>query len=160
MFDSHGIPVNWLSSEKFHITLVYLGSKLPLIKRILYKALIKKCSYGKFKITFDSIRVGISKQNKSVIYLNVSEGGDFLRDVLSDFTKKLKIQRISSFVPHLTIGRITKDLSDQEYKNLNQEIQIINRELPLQISFIPSDLVLVESSGVVYQQLNKSRIFV
>ena len=60
IFDGFDIPVRWSKPEKYHITLIHLGDFLPFYKRVFFKYKLKTFSLKRFRIKFNTVKLGIS----------------------------------------------------------------------------------------------------
>ena len=55
------------------------------------------------------------------------------------------------FVPHLTIGRVSKDLSQEEYRNIAKDVTRVSKSLKVKdISFNISEMYLIQSKNGTY----------
>ena len=154
IFDDFSIPVRWVKPESYHISLYYLGERLLIIKRFFLSRRLTKLKFKPFTITLREVKLGIFRQYKDLVYLDLKEGGDHLRDILLEVRGIVKGDDINKFVPHLTIGRVSKDLSEQEYRNIVKDISNISKKLNIEeISFEVSELYLVKSREGVYKIL-------
>ncbi len=145
LFDDFGIPVRWSKPNSFHITLIYLGESMFFLYRMYLMYKLKNVCFRGFNIRFNTIKLGISKQQRGLIYLDLLEGGDELRDMFFSIEKKIKIANMSTFLPHLTIGRVNKDLSDEEYRNLVKDIQNVSKNMKIKdIQFFVNDISLIK----------------
>lgn len=138
VFDSQGIPIMLVQPEQFHITVIWLGQDLSWIQKKLVNFKLRRWSSQPFEITLDRARLGFSKSYRELLYLDVDRGSDRLRDMVPKLMKLLRIKRDKSFIPHITLGRVGKDLSDEEYKNLTNEIYRISKLLlddPIRFEF-------------------------
>src|SRR5690606_37273079 len=109
-----------------------------------------------FQIQFDKAQLGITRQYKELVYLTISNGGDELRDLVFTLRETLGINDPGRYIPHVTLGRINKDLTDEEFKNLTQDVRNINKGLKIsEVSFTPHRLSLVESNGPEYKVLKE-----
>lgn len=164
VFKDFDIPVRWVKPETFHITLYFLGDSMSPLRKLLLKRSLFKINVKPFNIVFNKVKLGISRQQKGLVYLDLEEGGEKLRELLLDIRKIVGVKDLSSFVPHLTIGRVSKDLSDEEYRNLVKDISNISKNLNISdISFEVRDIYLVRSDqgnySVVMKFETKSTIF-
>lgn len=154
IFDGLQIPVRWSKPESYHTTILQIGSKLPWHKKMLMKYKLRKLTFKQFKIRFNTVSLGISRKYKELIYLDIKEGGEEMRDLLLLLRQTLGISDIGNFVPHLTLGRVSKDLTRQEHGNLSRDLFIVAKGLNIDaISFEVGNLELVRSAEGVYQVL-------
>jgi len=157
LFSDFGIPVRWVKPDTYHITLYYLGENLPFFNQMLLKRKLKKIKFKKFKISFKNIKVGISRSYKELVYLDLSKGGEELRELLSQVRREIGGKDTSLFIPHLTLGRISEDLSKEEYRNVSTDIAKLSKKLNLEdIEFTVDTLYLIHSKDGVYTFKNLS----
>lgn len=151
LFDDLGIPVRWVKPNTFHITLYYLGEYLNPISQYLLKRKLSKMSFKKIHVSLSSIKVGISRNYKELVYIDIKEGGEELRELLLNVRKNIGDSDSSMFVPHLTIGRISKDLSKEEYRNVAKDVSRVSEKLELSdIVFTLDSIYLIESKEGIY----------
>lgn len=146
VFDGQEIKVRWVQPETYHVQVLYLGNSMNLITKTLLGYKLGKFQPPKFEIRFDKASLGISRKYKELVYLSISDGGDELRNLVFDLRNHLGFNDSGQFIPHLTLGRVSKDLTEEEFKNLNQDVRVVNKKLKVSdISFSPSTLAFVES---------------
>lgn len=151
VFDDFGIPVRWVKPNTFHISLYYLGESLNFINQIFLKKRISKIRFKEIKISLGCIKVGMSRKYKELVYIDIEEGGEELRELLLEVRKYIGGKDTSMFVPHLTIGRISKDLSKEEYRNLSKDVLRVSRKLKLNdIRFTIDSMYLIQSKDGSY----------
>lgn len=151
IFNDFDIPVRWVKPNTFHITLYYLGEKLFILKEFLLKRKVSKIQFKKIDISLSSIKVGISRNYKELVYIDINEGGEELRELLLRVRESLGGNDSSMFVPHLTIGRVSKDLTKEEYRNVSNDISRLSKELKLKdIRFTIDSMYLIESKNGDY----------
>lgn len=156
IFKDFDIPVRWVKPETFHISLLMLGERFSLIDRFLLKRKVQKISFKPFNISFGKVRLGISRKYKELIFLDIDKGGQELRELFLEMNRSIKSKDSSSFIPHLTIGRVSKEISEEEYRNLVKDIQNISTSLNIEdISFKVSEMYLVKSREGSYSPLIK-----
>ena len=151
MFDDFGIPVRWVKPKTFHISLYYLGERLSFLSRFILGRKMKKVEFKKINVSFATVKVGISRNYKELVYLELKDGGEEMRELLLQLRNKLGGKDTSMFVPHLTIGRISKDLSQEEYRNVAKDISRVSKKLKLdEIEFTVDTIYLIESKDGDY----------
>lgn len=151
MFDDFGIPVRWVKPKTFHISLYSLGERFSFLSRLLLIRKMKKIEVSKINISFANVKVGISRNYKELVYLELKDGGEEIRELLLELRKQLGSKDTSMFVPHLTIGRISKDLSQEEYRNVAKDISRVSKKLKLdEIQFSVDTIYLIESKDGDY----------
>lgn len=151
IFSDLSIPVRWIKPESFHITLYYLGENLSVFQRLVLKKKIARLKFKKFSVSLSNVKVGISRKYKELIYIDIEDGGEELRGLLLEVRKQFRAKDASVFVPHLTIGRISKDLSKEEYRNVVKDISNISDKLEVkEIRFDIEEMHLIESKDGNY----------
>lgn len=160
VFEDFDIPVRWVKPDTFHITLYYLGENLNPLKEILLKRKISKIKFTKIKVSLNGIKVGISRNYKELVYIDLKDGGEELRELLLQVRGIAGKHDTSMFVPHLTIGRVSKDLSKEEYRNVSNDIARVSKQLDLNdIQFTIDSLYLIESKNGDYSFRMKLEAF-
>ncbi|HHX99230.1 TPA: hypothetical protein GX533_00905 [Candidatus Dojkabacteria bacterium] len=151
VFKDLGINVRWSEAGKYHVTLLFLSADTSPIKLLYYKFLLKKFSFKKFKIRFNSIKLGLSRKFRQLIYLDLLEGGEEMRGLYLTLKKLLKSKQDINFIPHLTLGRVNKDVSQQEYLNIVKDLNVLTKKLKVSdISFSVDSIDLVKSQDGKY----------
>lgn len=154
VFDGFDIPVRWSKPDKYHMTLIYLGEKLPFYKRLFFKYKLKNFSIKRFKLRFNKVKLGISRKYKELIYMDLIEGGEEMRKLYLELRNLLNLQDEGNFIPHLTLGRVSKELTEQEYANLCRDLSVVTKKLDVdKIQFFVNELKLVKSDDGEYQVL-------
>lgn len=154
LFEQYDISVRWTSPEHYHVTLEYVGSRISFIKKFFLLRTFSDIKFRPFKITFKSVKLGISRRYKELIYLDLLYGGDEMRNILFQIRGKKTYENTSNFVPHLTLGRVNKDLSEQEYLNLSKDLRKISSKVDVKdISFDVKGFSFVKSDGENYELL-------
>lgn len=154
VFDDFDIPVRWSKPNTYHMTLLYLGNDVNPIKRILFRFKLKSIIFKPFKVKFGTVKLGISRKYKELVYLDIKEGGDSMRRILLDLRRRLNIKDEGNFIPHLTLGRISKDISDQEYTNICKDLSVITKGLDIKnMEFYIDNIYLIKSSNGDYKVL-------
>ena len=154
VFEGFDIPVRWSKSEAYHITIVHFGESVPFYKMLFLKYKLKRFGFKKFKVKFNAIKLGISRKYKELIYLDVLEGGDDMRRLLLELRNVLGFKNEGNFLPHLTLGRVNKELSDQEYSNICRDLSVVSKRLDIEkIEFVADDFKFVKSTEEGYQFL-------
>ncbi len=151
VFEGFGIKVRWSDPKTYHITLLYLGEKMSFPRVFLYKQKLKKLAFRKFKVRLNSVKLGISRKYRELIYLDALEGGDEIRQLYLELKKITGAKEDINFIPHLTLGRINKDLSTQEYMNVVKDLSVVTKQLRIEeIQFEVATIALIKSEDGVY----------
>ena len=154
VFDGFDIPVRWSKPKKYHMTLIYLGEKLPLHKKLLIKYKLKRFSLKRFRLKFNKVKLGISRKYKELIYMDLLEGGEEMRKLYLELRNLLNFHDDGNFISHLTLGRVSKELTDQEYANICRDLTVVTKKLDInKIQFFVNELKLVKSKDGEYQVL-------
>lgn len=156
IFKDFDIPVRWVNPETFHISLYYLGESMNIFQRFFLKRKIEKISIRPFTVRLGKVKLGISRKYKELIYIDLEEGGEEIRELYHQIGQIIKNKDFTTFVPHLTIGRVSKDLSEEEYRNLLRDIYNISKNLDVEnISFVVNSFYIVKSKDGNYLPLIK-----
>jgi 2'-5' RNA ligase len=154
VFEGFEIPVRWVKPKNYHITVLHFGEKLPFSKKMFFKYRLKNFNLRNFKVKFNTVKLGISRRYKELIYLDLLEGGDEMRKLFLELEEILKINNEGNFTPHLTLGRVSKDLTNQEYSNICRDLQMVTKGLKIEdIEFVVEDIKLVKSTEGDYEFL-------
>lgn len=154
VFDGFGIPVRWSKPDNYHMTLIYLGEKLPFYKKLFFKYKLKNFSLTRFKLKFNKVKLGINRKYKELIYMDLLEGGEEMRKLYLELRNLLNLHDDGNFMPHLTLGRVSKELTDQEYANICRDLSVVTKRLDInKIQFFVNELKLVKSKDGEYQVL-------
>jgi len=154
IFDGQQVPVRWVKPETFHVTVFHVGKDISLVKRLLLKNKVKKISFQTFEISFKSVRLGISRKYKELVFLVVDNGDENMRKITEQIDMDGKIRGANTFVPHLTLGRVSKELSDEEYRNLSRDLENVSKDLNIEeISFAVKEVYLIKSDQGNYDIL-------
>lgn len=154
VFEGFDIPVRWSKPDKYHMTLIYLDEKLPFYKRLFFKYKLKNFSIKRFKLRFNKVKLGISRKYKELIYMDLIEGGEEMRKLYLELRNLLNLQDEGNFIPHLTLGRVSKELTEQEYANLCRDLSVVTKKLDVdKIRFFVNELKLVKSDDGEFQVL-------
>lgn len=156
IFKDFDIPVRWVHPEAFHISLYYIGDSLNIFQKLLLQRKVKKIPIKPFSIRLGKVKLGISRKYRELVYIDLEEGGEEMRELYHQIGMVIKNKDYATFVPHLSIGRVSKDLSEEEYRNLLKDIHNISKVLNVKdISFTVTALYLVKSKDGNYLPLIK-----
>ena len=109
---------------------------------------LKKIVLKKFSVRLDKANLGIQRSYKELVYLSLLSGGDEIRDMLYQLgLYGIRTKDYEIFIPHVTLGRVNKVVSDEEYKNLSLDVRNVNKDLKVNdIRFDVKEIHLIESS--------------
>jgi 2'-5' RNA ligase len=147
VFDGFDIDVRWINPERYHILLQFLGESNP-IKDLYYTFKLKGTKIDNLEVTLSDLKLGNARSHRGLVYLAPSVGGEALRNTVFDLRKKLGIVDSRNFIPQLTLGRVSKDLTDQEYSNISKILE--KKDFKANISFNTSTVYLVREKEGEY----------
>ncbi|MCK9368669.1 hypothetical protein M0R04_01700 [Candidatus Dojkabacteria bacterium] len=146
VFEGEQISVRWGKPENIHIEVFDFGN-INFLKKQLILFKLKKEKFLTFNISLSQCKLGSSRKYKDLVYLTLDKGADELRDIVFGLRNRFSTKDISQFIPHISIGRVSKDLTSQEYTNLLTDIRNINKQLNIKnIKFETNEVFLVERS--------------
>lgn len=147
VFDDFDISVRWSNPNSYHMVMVPLDIKVPFIEIPILKYKLLRFCFSPFRVVFNTSRLGISRKYKELIYLDVKEGGEEMREMYLDIRKFLGKKDQGNFIPHLVLGRISKDLTDQEYTNISRDLSRVAKGLNIQdIHFFVNSLKIIKTT--------------
>lgn len=147
VFEGQEVAVRWVKPESYHITLLYIGNSLNFLSKFILLLKLKSFIVRKFTVVLDKANVGISRSYKELVFLSLKEGGDEVREMLYKLRTKVKVKENNVFIPHISLGRISKDITPEEFRNLNVDVRNENKNLDIpSISFEVDKLHLIEST--------------
>lgn len=151
VFEGLGIAVRWSNPKTYHSTLLFLGKGVSPIKIAYLRYKLKKFRFEKFSIKFNSIKLGISRKYRELIFLDFLEGGEQMRELYLQLKQLLNEKSDINFIPHLTLGRVNKDLSGQESANIIKDLANVSKKMNVnKISFEVSEINLVKAEDDNY----------
>lgn len=147
VFDGLDIPVRWIDPNSCFVEILPLGVDISFLRLLLIKYRLKNYYSQSFKVILNTVRLGISRKYKELIYFDVKEGGDSMRDMVLNLRKLLSLKDQGNFIPHIVLGRVNKDLSDQEYTNISKDLYHVGKNLNINdIQFYCTGLKLIRKS--------------
>lgn len=154
VFDGLQIPVRWSDPASYHLYILTLGHSLSFLRLFWLKYKLKGFTVKPFKVVFNTVHIGISRKYKELIYLDLKEGGEEMREILFELRKRLTINDQGKFIPHLVLGRVSEDLSAQEYTNISKDLYRVAKDLDIQqIEFEVTGLKLIKNTSTGFQIL-------
>jgi 2'-5' RNA ligase len=156
VFEDFDIPVRWVKPENFHISLYMVGSRVSFLRRFFLKRKLSKIKFKPFEVSFGKVKLGISRKYRELIFLDIDKGGEEIRNLFWEISKSIESGDTSSFIPHLTIGRVSKELSEEEYRNLVKDIHNISKSLQIKdITFTVQEIYLIKGKDGIYSPVIK-----
>ncbi|MEX1061805.1 MAG: RNA 2',3'-cyclic phosphodiesterase [Patescibacteria group bacterium] len=136
--------VNWIKTEKLHLTLLFLGWVNERQEKTIQKETAKALrSAKKFKVSLGNL-----SYQSHPIWLEVSQGKEELTDLQKKIIQELSFkehEEFRPFHPHLTLGRVKKKGKDKPH-NFKKEFVWEAEEVILYQS-------KPQRAGSVYQEL-------
>jgi 2'-5' RNA ligase len=156
IFSDMGIEVRWIKPSDYHIKLQNLPGNVGLLKKQYISYKMKDILKKPIQISIGDVKLGSSRNLRGLLYFEIEQGGDALREFRYELLKTLKIKDNVQFIPHIAVGRINKDLSRPERSNIlrdmeNVSTRPVNGEAKCKINQI--ELVKVEEGN--YEVLKK-----
>jgi len=147
IFSDMGIQVRWIKPSDYHIKLQNLPDDVGPLKKLYISKKIDEIFNKPITVSLGDIKLGANRNMRSLLYMEIEQGGDTLRDLKYKMANTLKIKDNGYFHPHVAIGRINKDLSNQEISNIVKDIRNVSdtkgtKEIKFDINQI--DLVRVK----------------
>jgi 2'-5' RNA ligase len=156
IFSAMSISVRWTEPSNYHIKLQNLSSRVGLIKKIYISRKVQDIFKQPIELSLGDVKVGNSRNLKGLVYLEIDNGGNELRELRYKLLQSLKIKDNAQFIPHIALGRINKDLSNQEYSNIIKDVHNISKNLKnTDVHFKMDSLDLVREEQGQYQILKK-----
>lgn len=146
-FESQNVPVQFYDPNLLSVVLVPLGRNTGVISRKVTAFKMRKYHFYTFPITINSVKLGLTKRDRGVVSPIINGGAEELRNTLLDVSTLLGIKREKIFIPHIAVGRVVKDVSDQEFKNISQDLSMFSKEFfAEEMRFEAKFLALYENS--------------
>jgi len=156
IFSAMDISVRWTEPSNYHIKLQNLSSKVGLIKKMCISKKVQDILKQPIELSLGDLKVGNSRSLEGLIYLEIDNGGNELRKLRYKLLQTLRMKDNAQFTPHIALGRINKDLSNQEYSNIIKDIHSILKNLKnTDVHFRVDSLDLVREEHGQYQILKK-----
>lgn len=150
IFSDMEIQVRWIKPSDYHIKLQNLSDDVGPFKKLYISKKIEEIFKEPITVSLGGIKLGSNRSMKSLLYMEIEQGGDILRDLKYKMANTLKIKDGGYFHPHVAIGRVNKDLSNQEISNIVKDIRNVSdtkgtKEIKFDINQI--DLVRVKEGN-------------
>jgi 2'-5' RNA ligase len=159
IFSDMGIQVRWIKPSNFHIKLQNLNGDLGPIKKIYISKKVEEIFKEPIQVSMGNIKLGANRNMRSLLYMEIEEGGDALRELKYEMVNTLKIKDNVHFLPHVAIGRINKDLSNQEISNITRDIRNVSNALNKnEIQFDVKQIDLVRFKDDNYEILKNFKV--
>jgi len=104
--------IRWVDPVNFHLTLKFFGNtsdeKIPIISEVIQNVLKP---YGPLNLELENCGVFGSKYKPRVIWFGISNNNqlkNLVIELLNDLHDAGFVKDRQNFVPHITVGRITK----------------------------------------------------
>ena len=159
IFSGMGIEVRWIKPAHYHIEIQKFEGNVGLIRRWYISYRIKKLLKKRIQISLGRIRLGVSKRARGLLYIEIEDGGDLLRELRYELLNILKIKDNVQFIPYVSIGRINKDLSKQEISNISKDMENVSKKFNhVGTKMSVSEIDLIRSKESHYEILKKFEI--
>lgn len=98
--------------------------------------------------------MGSSRRFRELIFLEVLEGGEDMRKLCLVLRSLLGLKEDASLIPHLTLGRVNKDLTPQEYSNVVKDLFTVSKAIKSKrISFVVNGIDVINNKHGSYSVL-------
>lgn len=122
-----GIPIRWVPSENIHLTLKFLGevskSNLDMLADILN---IEASRHPTFEVSVGGIGAYPRITHPRVIWVGVEAPPDLLmlqNGIANEMEKLGYAQEKREYSPHLTIGRVGRNIDGKELRRISKVIE-------------------------------------
>lgn len=145
VFEGLGIDVRWSSSQSYHLSLTYLGESVNFFKMLYLKYKLKSFTFNSFNVLLGGVKMGSSRRFRELIFLEVLEGGEEMRKLCLILRSLLGLKEDANLIPHLTLGRVNKDLTPQEYSNVVKDLSTVSKDIKSRrISFVVNGIDIIK----------------
>jgi 2'-5' RNA ligase len=160
----YNLPIKWTNPNNLHLTLKFIGD-FPISKMELLNAKISSSvkEIKPFELNFTKPGVFPSKNNPKIVWLGFENNKSlsYIVENLNNNLQKIGLQRENKkFSPHLTIGRIKKNLSIHNMEIINEKF-LCNKLINFQNQLI-NEIILFESTlkpyGSIYTELTRYKL--
>jgi 2'-5' RNA ligase len=156
IFSDMGIEVRWIKPSDYHIKIQNLRGNAGPLKKFYISKKIKDILKKPIEVSIGDIKLGSSRNLRGLLYFEIDQGGDTLRELRYEMLNTLKIKDNVQFVPHIAVGRINKDLSRQEISNILRDIENVpTRPSNPEAKFTINQIELVKVEEGNYEILKK-----
>lgn len=156
IFSGMGIEVRWVKPSHYHIEIQKFENSVGFLKRLYISYKIKNILKKKVEISLGRIKLGTTKRMMGLLYIEIDNGGDLLRELRYDLLRTLKIKDNTQFTPHIAIGRINKDLSRQEISNISKDMDNVSKNLShIGTSLEVGEISLIKTQDSHYEIVKK-----
>ena len=151
-------PVKWINSDKFHLTLRFLGNTEKSEVAGLTAGL-NKIKPGFNKPNFQISDIGFCPDRKypNVVFIGLKESGNNsakVIEMIDDIIIPLGIKPDKKFVPHITLGRFKHDGRRKVSDKVN--IETWNFEIEFQSFFLMKSFL--KSGGPEYEVIKEFKL--
>lgn len=145
--------VNWVSRDKFHLTLQFIGdARVDMHKRIV--SVLESIEFYPFELELDRPGLFGDRRGISVLWMGIQESEELLslqQSVKNALEKEIILVDKKKFKPHITLGRV----GQHAFANAQDFQEFLNRQqLGMGLSFEVKEFHLYSSkqssSGIVY----------
>jgi len=159
IFSDIGIQVRWIKPSNYHIKLQSLNGDIGPIKKLYISKKIEEIFKEPVSVSMGNIKLGTNRNMRSLLYMEMENGGDALRELKYEMAKTLRLKDSMHFLPHVAIGRMNKDLSNQEVSNIIKDIRNVSESINRnEIQFDINEIDLVRVKEGDYEILKNFKV--
>jgi 2'-5' RNA ligase len=159
IFSGMGIEVRWIKPSHYHIEIQKFEGNVGLLRQLYISYRIKRFLIKRFDISLGRVKLGVTKRMRGLLYIEIDQGGDLLRELRYNLLNTLKIKDNVQFIPHIAIGRINKDLSRQEISNITKDMEnIFKKTNHLGTELMIKEIDLIKNKDTYYEIVKKFEI--
>jgi 2'-5' RNA ligase len=159
-----GVPLRWLPTRNIHLTIKFLGNVSMNNLEMLKKAILTEAGqHAAFEMSVGRFGAFPSMKRPRVLWIGVeaSKSLQLAQAGIDNVTSRLGYPREDRpFSPHLTLARVSRNVSPQEIKAISQAIS--NYEVGFLGAFRVEEIHLYRSDlkrgGAVYTRLFSVRL--
>lgn len=143
--------VAWIRPPLLHLTLKFIGEQEERLVPLFAEACVGAAAHARpHRLAFAAYGAFPNLRRPHVVWLGISAGGEQLTRIAADLDAACETLGVARdtrpFRPHLTLGRVKRDLSKQESRALAQAARSASSE----------EVVMVESIDLMRSDLGQA----